>query len=228
MFPLNGLSLDKDRLPRLTEHQQKAVDNSDCLSELPWGRDEQIPLLYLAPSGSDTAPSPQSITVLPPPGIIDADLFWRLLAPRRPSIVLDMRQDVTIFPEASDDSLPSRFMGHYFPIRIADTHPRHQMKYVDPPWSPRGLQGLWLGAYSSDGTEVLFLKWEDDVKEVQAWKVTGNCCVPRGALSWKFSASAPIPAHDMNLLTEIGITDQDKSELRMFEGSGIIADEGFM
>ncbi|KAH8099657.1 hypothetical protein BXZ70DRAFT_942755 [Cristinia sonorae] len=217
--------LDPARLPRLPAHKEPTIDLSEHLDHVPWSEHEQTPLLYFAPTDPDVT-LPQSITIVPVLTGVETSLYDALLAPQRDMSVTDIRR-VVFSAFAQTDCRP--FSPHYFPLHIPS-----RATQTPSPASPKlqELEGIWLGAYSSDGTEVLYFTWEESAGEVQVWKITGNSCVPRGALTWKIQSSSPIPQSGRaNLLTEMGFEDDgslDWSKIGMYEGVGIIADEGFV
>ena len=228
--PNIGFLDDATRLPPLKPHDPTPIDHRHYLSSIIWDERENVQVLYLAPSDPRSDPHPPSITILPPVAKSDAENHWQLLLPARESAVVDMRSELYM-------AYSRPFMGHFFPMRVPHVLSKsrdtdRQAVLEEPKWTPQSLEGLWLGAYSTDGTEVLFLSCVADSNEVQAWKVTGNSCVPRGALSWKFNVSAPISqTENTGLLSEMGLDLESGSltkDLHIFEGTGVIADEGFM
>ncbi|KAH8091049.1 cytochrome P450 [Cristinia sonorae] len=243
---LKDLWYDPARLPRLTPHYTRLTDLQKFLRKVRWNiltmNDEHI--LYFAPANRGTTPQPASITIVPP--YAEEELYDSLLSPQRDSSVIDIREEV---PKAFTKSGARSFVGHYFslpnvprPPCIQEpseetTNPDNQPStHEDPDF--RSLEGLWLGAYSSDGTTVLYLKWNQGSDELEAWKVTGGYSVPRGALSWTVHNSRPIfpcpPGTDessaVSLVVEMGIKLEslDRERVLLFEGTGVIADEGFM
>lgn len=214
---------DPCRLPRLIEHEEVVVDTSDPI-HTSWIR-ASLPIIYISTS-PDRPLIERSITVLPPPcAFPDHTDYDELHAPPLESLA-DLRRLQPLPPSESIN-------GHYFPLPAPPTLRQDiQMRQSadGDHWTPQSLEGLWLGSYQEDSTEVISLKWDAELGELQAWKVTGNCCVPRGAITWSFKLSAHIWA-SKDLLAEMGLdvlSGIERSKLQMFEGVGVIADEGFV
>ncbi|KAJ1570071.1 hypothetical protein HK096_003023 [Nowakowskiella sp. JEL0078] len=47
------------------------------------------------------------------------------------------------------------------------------------------LEGFWCGSYSDHGMEILLLIHDEELDTLDAYKVTGDLNVPRGARSWR-------------------------------------------
>ncbi|CAL1705773.1 unnamed protein product [Somion occarium] len=124
--------------------------------------------------------TPPAISVYPPCGLFDP---LRLHDPcHRP-----LGQDLFVGGRRRRSTGEPVF-GRYYPITYPVTYPspislaRHPN---DPNWHPASLEGLWLGSYGPNGTEVLYLEWRESANIVRAWKVTGDENVPRGVVSWE-------------------------------------------
>ncbi|TCD66799.1 F-box protein 31 [Steccherinum ochraceum] len=225
-LPVRHLWYDPARLPRLPEHTEQVVDYSVHLGSVPWDEADPFQILFATTAPPTYEPLPRSISLLPPHR--DARHLENLIAPRRGSTVVDLRQHIHFFPShfPIDRRVPR---DHYYSL------PSPQLPSIISPspkdWTPRILCGLWLGAYSTDGTEVLYLKWNALFGELQAWKITGNYCVPRGAISWSFSTTMSMdPDKNVDVLLEMAVEVDSTvlSEVKMFKGTGKIADEGFI
>jgi len=229
---LGHLWSDAGRLPRLAEHEE-VVDNDGETDYGRWLR-SVTRIVYLLPAPRSPL-MPRSITVLSPLRSSCYASYGNLHSPPRP-VFADLRKVSRLLSSRYSDPRPSNdrvnsLNGHYFPLPFPPV--KHDSDQPGPPveidWSPQSLGGLWLGSCQKATTEVMFLIWESEAEELQAWKITGNYCVPRGAMSWKFSPSMRIWAgKNTDILTEMGFSvDGDALKLRMFEGTGTIADEGF-
>lgn len=70
------------------------------------------------------------------------------------------------------------------------TFPRYYaLRHPKPPpasslWQPTVLNGLWLSANGPNGTQVLFLDYDEMTKSIRAHKITGDAEVPRGVQTW--------------------------------------------
>ena len=107
-------------------------------------------------------------------------------------------------------------------------------------WDPRTLTGLWLGAYHTHGTEVLYIEYDEALRDIQAWKVTGDCNVPRGVITWRFGCAPAAQSSDDGdlygeimptdeLLQEVDITEASaKAKVRMYAGEGTISLPGYL
>ena len=159
-------------------------------------------------------------------------------------------------PTEEEVSNTARLGVHWYPLRFPSLPTDSSSSDTDSAnelWDPRTLSGLWLGAYSMHGTEVLYLTYNEEAEEVQAWKITGDLNVPRGVMSWRFKCSGrrgrkdesgttpdvaqdgrssgdwQLPVDDA-LLTEfdIGGTDvQMKAKVRLYAGTGTVSQTGF-
>lgn len=100
---------------------------------------------------------------------------------------------------------------------------------VDDKWSPASLEGMWLGAYASHGTEVLYVYYDEPAQAVRAVKITGDLNVPRGAITWEFFLTDRMRPdelpHDVAKAEEVF---GDLSTVRIFRGTGTISGTGFV
>lgn len=121
-----------------------------------------------------------------------------------------------------ENLIPSQ--PRYYPIRadiIAGIDP------MSANWSARSLEGLWLGALGSHGTECIYLSWHQISSRITGCKVTGDENVPRGALSWSMLTTAPyvVEEHQRQLLEQsFGSLDR----CRLFHGEAITSERGYM
>ncbi|KAI0076474.1 hypothetical protein K474DRAFT_1663003 [Panus rudis PR-1116 ss-1] len=128
---------------------------------------------------------PASLAIFPPPHVADR---MELHAP--PFVGLsDMR-------EVSRGSCMSSWeAGHsmrYYPLRSPDIPDSPEVDPALPEWKPESLEGLWFAAAWTNCTEVLYLEYVPGERKVIAWKITGNVCVPRGAIAWQFSLGSDV------------------------------------
>ncbi|TCD66790.1 F-box protein 31 [Steccherinum ochraceum] len=229
---LRHLWHDEARMPPMSLHHEEAVNHITLAPNMQWEPDfDFIPIFFAAPANSADEPSPTSISILPPPDRVEQ--FESLLSPWRhtDTFITDVfrhtqltRRDATNLQAPQD---------HFFAIAATNLKPSPAPHSSSEDWSPRVLQGLWVGTCSTRETMVFCLKWEDEGadSEVQAWKVTGNCFVPRGAMAWKFGTTIPVPpAQNAVVLADLGIGLDDAivTQLKMFRGVGVVSDEGFV
>lgn len=145
--------------------------------------------------------------------------------PTEHSIVLRTRVEAPI-----SSSLASRTQPHYYPLRSAPFVPVSNAQT----WDPRTLAGIWLGSYSTHGTEVLRIVYDASSDwQLQAWKVTGDMNVPRGALSWKakipsdHSGERDIPV-TADLIVDMSIEEgPERENVRMLVGKGTASPFGY-
>lgn len=109
-------------------------------------------------------------------------------------------------------------------------------------WHPRTLTGLWLGAYDTHGTEVLYIEYNEASCEIQAWKVTGDCNVPRGAITWRFACAVKTLDEEQDalrqygevlptteLLQDLDITEASaRTKMRMYAALGTVSQTGYL
>ncbi|TCD65921.1 hypothetical protein EIP91_001989 [Steccherinum ochraceum] len=230
---------DASRIPIFKQRVADALDHTPSTSHASQ-MSPGSPVLYLAPFvGDDPRPSCHFITVLSPPTGY-ANAFAETLAPRDTAAVADTRETVG-YVQVGVDSLPEytnhpHYTGYFFPLR----HPkglRTPIEDTDPAsgghdWSLQDLEGVWLGAYLYHGTEVLYIKWDEEKDEIEAWKLTGNSCVPRGVMSWRFHGTElPVDSSRNELLSEMKINVNDAARtarLRIYQGTGILAEDGYV
>lgn len=101
---------------------------------------------------------------------------------------------------------------------------------ADERWRPESLEGIWLGAYASHGTEVLYIYFDAVKREVRAMKITGDLNVPRGVDTWRFSVDNrlrpdELPHTQVEAMNAFG---QDLSKVRIYQGEGTISGTGFL
>ncbi|KZT10802.1 uncharacterized protein LAESUDRAFT_643726 [Laetiporus sulphureus 93-53] len=95
----------------------------------------------------------------------------------------------------------------------------------DAQWSLQTLAGLWLGCYGLSGTECLHLAWVEERDTLEAFKITGDVHVPRGARTWI------IPAHfdgSHSLAADATRFESQSNIERLFVDTGFISERGFL
>lgn len=200
-------------------------DNSDrrfpCLKthhELPHRNDHRLvaelaPVLFLDHAKT---PCPPSISIISP-----LSMIWhsRLHYPTDTLPVKILRS----VPRYQDEP---PLIGHYFPLRTCSKSGVESVT-SDSVRAYCDLGGLWL-SQNVAGSQVFYLTWDEESEEVQAWKVTGDRWVPRGALSWRFkpSSSRSVPLDD-TLLNGMQLAGHDMGAIRWYEGTGTISGDGF-
>jgi len=118
----------------------------------------------------------------------------------------------------------------YYPLRFPQ-HFLHEGVNIDfeeevvSNWEVKQLEGIWLGAYSIHGTEVLYLHLEEEENQLIASKITGDENVPRGVASWWFDTSVQYTPTE-------AITPSDRFGdiprfSKVFKGSANVSGEGF-
>ncbi|KAA1470738.1 hypothetical protein DENSPDRAFT_929062 [Dentipellis sp. KUC8613] len=151
-----------------------------------------------------------------PPSLFDESRYGRLV------LLMD-------FLHLSEDRSPMRdymarvcrgFYPRYYPLRVSVYE---GLDPADEDWDPSSLEGLWLGAYGTHGTEVLSVEYDSLDREVRAWKITGDLNVPRGAQTWKFSLDAVL---DRQKTKELSWLTNPNS--RVFSGTGTVSGVGFV
>lgn len=155
---------DQREPPRVPQEPSIVIENSRCFDYN--GR-------YLYTAVSETT-KPWAISFMPPflgGSLHDPPTRWK---DRRYTIGKRFEVEHHIHPR-------------YYPLRSVPPPQADAPQPGEVGWTPALLEGLWLGAYSTHGTEVLFLEWVADEKEVRAFKVTGDTNVPRGVNTWTFS-----------------------------------------
>ncbi|KAH8091056.1 hypothetical protein BXZ70DRAFT_954155 [Cristinia sonorae] len=221
-----------DRFPRIAPQSSPPWDMQKYLKRVGWKRAQFSNLFYFAPAEAHCSVLPRSITLIPPPKPPSRyELYDHLLSPQKESSISDIRSEVK---KAYLKSGGEPYLGHYFPIPWSSP-PLPPPSDVPCSWEPSDLEGLWIGAFTY-ATTLLYLKTNetDGNLTVQAWKLTGGPCVPRGAVTWDFQTSDVLsPYENVDLLMEMGIKvggedGVELSEIRMFNGSGVVSSEGFM
>lgn len=125
----------------------------------------------------------------------------------------------------------------WYPLNSPMPAPSIQLVPDQPP-PPSSFDGLWLGSYGPNGTEVLWLQHVvagEDVGQLRALKVTGDFHVPRGATTWYADFGAQIeyrelPASVTELLQEALQKDDEHEPAPakwIFSGWGTISGAGF-
>lgn len=240
--------LDTERpLPRLKVFHEDTLDHRPYLQN----QTDQHPvrLVYFAPAPPNERSDAYSISILPTPGQANVNPHRVMHVPPFRGNIMDTRRLLLAYEasEAGMDKLVMPLEARYYPLRSSGTFSSSQQLSRDTAsghWDPRSLEGLWLGAYSAHGTEVLWIMYDTASREVQAWKVTGDANVPRGALSWRFKYGPPPPASSPSssstpgdvpavtvtdeLLAEMDVVDMEtKARVRMFHGEGTVSEVGF-
>ncbi|TCD65922.1 F-box protein 31 [Steccherinum ochraceum] len=214
-YHLTDRLLDLQRLPRLIEQEPAMFDHTEHLRGFaPLLTPEAETVLFLAPSQHRDL-APQSISLIPPTSSDQCLLYCRLMCPDKNAIVTDLR---TFFPEIG----PFQFDLHFFPLRHLRSLPSLLVSEVPHPRDLHDMEDLWLGAYDTLGTEVLFITMDDACEQLEAWKVTGNIFMPRGTMTFTLDASR-IPTRDIDrtLLAEMKISPAEEDVI-MLSGTGYI------
>ncbi|EKM54943.1 uncharacterized protein PHACADRAFT_255176 [Phanerochaete carnosa HHB-10118-sp] len=100
---------------------------------------------------------------------------------------------------------------------------------TDERWAPASLEGIWLGAYATHSTEVLYVYFDEAAQAVRALKITGDFNVPRGVITWQFSLNDRMRIHD--LPHDLPLAQRvfgDLSAVRIYRGTGTISAVGFI
>ncbi|KAH8099624.1 hypothetical protein BXZ70DRAFT_894664, partial [Cristinia sonorae] len=136
--------------------------------------------------------------------------------------------------------------GRYYPIR--SPKPLHRRRSVSSTstsisetddWTPASSQGLWLGSYGAHGIEMLSVIHNKN--SLQAWKITGDVNVPRGAMSWQGFMDCPINSRTLSDDNDLGVSDIEalldamtereetsvREKMKLFKGEGTISNVGF-
>ncbi|KAH8099656.1 hypothetical protein BXZ70DRAFT_942753 [Cristinia sonorae] len=225
---LQTLCRDTARLPRLVARDEQPVDHRRHLVNLKYlGHGDGVPLLYYAPSPEDFSTS-HSVSIIPPLSAVDSRRYHNHVSPRKYDLPDMMSASIMAFMDTV--SAKPAYTGHYFPLpRLPARRPPPGPEHDPLPnrWSlVKRLEGLWV-SHSPNGvvaSEVVYIHWEEGTCEVQAWKVTGSDCMPRGALSWKFDSLAPAaPADYQRFLTGMAIDVEGRSQdslLHVYKGIG--------
>jgi hypothetical protein len=108
----------------------------------------------------------------------------------------------------------------YYPVKPTagpGVHP------LDDAWTPRALEGLWLGAYGPHGTEVLFLAFDAPNALLRAYKIIGDQHVPRGVQTWMVDfGQGPVPP-------PVGIPGHPEFDsFPVYEGTARVSAAGFL
>ncbi|CAL1705788.1 unnamed protein product [Somion occarium] len=151
---------------------------------------------------------PPALSIYPHPDRGDS---LRLHTPQLPRVFRDFRGDGW-----NDVSIRNRYYPLRSPLRETAT-----TAIGSSGWDPTVLEGIWLGGYWSHGTEVMFLEWDSEQKEVRAWKLTGDVNVPRGAISWRFKVGEDLPDLPVDAFEEV------RPEA-LFSGVATISNFGFL
>ncbi|CAL1705766.1 unnamed protein product [Somion occarium] len=213
-FPGSGNDAwyDSERdLPHLLEEPSLAFDNTSILVPL------NIPRDYLmgAP-GTIVKPPALSIYPFPTSGEIS-----NLHTPHFYGI--DDFRDVTYWdPDIEQHNHDrQRVYPRYYPLRIHKHHLAISMD--DPQWHPKCLEGLWLCASGTYGTEVIYLEYNELREEISACKITGNIQVPRGATAWKFD----INSEALLDISDIEVFGKFLRFSKVYCGEAVVSDRGF-
>ncbi|GJE98962.1 F-box only protein 31 [Phanerochaete sordida] len=99
----------------------------------------------------------------------------------------------------------------------------------DERWDARSLAGVWLGAYASHGTEVLYVDVDERGEAVRALKLTGDLNVPRGVVTWQFALRDRMRLEDLpHDLQRAQVVFGDLNTVRIYRGTGTISGTGFV
>ncbi|TCD65923.1 FBOX protein [Steccherinum ochraceum] len=222
--PLQKTWVDESRFPPVQPRNQDILpDETSLLSKIPLDM-AYPPVYYTVPSQSEL--SLHSITILPPHY---REPEWHtLISPRPPyTAVVPLR---VVLPFGLDANYDDLEITRYFPLPSSSIQPAGPSESTSP-WKPQSLEGLWLGTCYSPMTEVFDLKWNEADGEVQAWKITGNTRIPRGALAWSFKPALAMPPSEFDGLLldmELGLDALALEQCKVFTGSGVTAREGFL
>jgi hypothetical protein len=172
--------------------------------------------LYMSPT---SVTKPQALAIYPTKiRIAEIFVFHETRLP-----IQDMRQfDLSGNQLQSGSMFYRRFYPLRFPILEGDDP-------TDEKWRPSSLEGIWLGAYASHGTEVLYVYYNEDDKTVRALKITGDFNVPRGVVTWKFSVDERVQPRD--LPHEAGQATRlfgPLSQARVYRGIGTISGPAYV
>ncbi|KAI0076457.1 hypothetical protein K474DRAFT_1772513 [Panus rudis PR-1116 ss-1] len=173
-----------------------------------------VPYLYTVRTDHE---NPPAFSIFPHPAPMWHD-FLHLHDP--PHGIVDLRGLTAMNPR---DPLNSGVPARYYPLRGPKTSP-HRLGEVD--WTYADLEGIWLGAYGSHGTEVLYVNYDEEENEVRAVKVTGDQNVPRGVHSWSFRVGRSGGDEDMDVLDTSAFGNIDVKEIH--RGAGTVSAPGFM
>lgn len=213
VFPLPHSPWVDDRPhPRLRTYPAYPISHQEDLDDLP--RFITASCFYLLPAPADAVlPTQHSLSII-----------W--------SQTHALHNPMFDYRDINDLRTGHSFWGHYYPLRSPLPPPSAPQPDT---WDPRTLTGLWLGAYSAHGTEVLYLVYDETTDgELRAWKITGDINVPRGVISWKarihpqdYSGVVALPMTD-ELLISMGFLDVPAhTDVKMFEGLGTNSSAGF-
>ena len=209
LFPLSASFCwyDSSReLPRLASSQHTLRPTPDVLHGL------SHHACVLAVDAHTVFPS--ALMIRPPHPQLSRRRARDVFAPHEPVIPFeDMRNDVF----GHDDV--GWFFRRFYPLRSAI---REGQNPAHDDWHPSSLEGLWLGAYGPHGTEVLYLEYDATAAQVNAWKVTGDLNVPRGACSWTIQLNRPVNRGDLPA------THAFSEHRRLYRGVGTICSTGYL
>lgn len=121
------------------------------------------------------------------------------------------------------------FYRRFYPLRLP------LCPGVDPAderWHPASLEGVWFGAYAAHGTEVLYVYFAEQEREVRAVKITGDLNVPRGVVSWKFALDNRLQPDKFELPHLPHEARQafgdDLHKVRIYRGTGTLSGTGYL
>lgn len=197
-------------LPRLK------VDHSPVSSTHSTGLIPHAAFLYMSPT---TVTKPAAVVFYPPePGRPD---IFTMHEPRL------QVQDLRNFDLGGDEPLRgSSFYRRFYPLRFPVLDGDDP---ADEKWRPASLEGIWLGAYASHGTEVLYIYFDEAAQAVRALKITGDLNVPRGVLTWQFALSDRMGIEDLpHSLPQAQKMFGDLSTVKIYRGTGTVSGTGFV
>lgn len=88
-----------------------------------------------------------------------------------------------------EQRIPTNPYPVYYPIRPILPLPSLALP-TSLDWTPRVIDGIWLGEYGPHGAEVLFVLFDQASGYTSAVKLTGDVNVPRGVTSWRLNIRA--------------------------------------
>ncbi|KAI0782263.1 hypothetical protein C8Q75DRAFT_510013 [Abortiporus biennis] len=146
--------------------------------------------------------------------------------PRGPPWRDNIEDELHNFPIVGiDDLRDQKDCPHYFPLRFPWHLPPQDSSSKKSFVS--SLEGIWLTACGLYGTEVHFLSYDPDEDQVNAWKITGDINVSRGALAWTMDTSLQLApnADDLNVFGRLG---QISPNTMIYKGEGITGGRCFL
>ena len=101
----------------------------------------------------------------------------------------------------------------------------YPLQYLEPPsvsarWRPKLLNGLWLSANGSNGTQVLSLNYVRHRKVLLALKITGDVHMPRGECAWSLDLLAEVSLSK----TDIEVFGKMEPGWKVFSGNVTVND----